>query len=173
MNAPPQNTPVSYAPLAAALLTPIEALRKAIFVDAQNIAAEFHEKRMEITEGFSNINVVVRERNEGRSISIGWAIFHFRNGKRTGVTQLKKRRGVASYDLAAIKLHAPGWLQPLAVETEMRLRPLREALDRLTVLERDARVIANRVAPLTFGEESMGDDEDNRQPLGQDFVEMS
>jgi len=89
------------------------------------------------------------------------------------VTQLKKRRGVASYDLAAIKLHAPGWLQPLAVETEMRLRPLREALDRLTVLERDARVIANRVAPLTFGEESMGDDEDNRQPLGQDFVEMS
>lgn len=173
MNAPLDAAPVSYTPLTDPLFAQIAAIRKAIFDDARNIAAEFHQKRVEISEGFSNLNVLVRERNEGRSVQIGWAVYHFRKGKRTGVTALPKRKGVALYDLASIKLHSPDWLQPLAVETEMRLRPLREALDRLTALEKDARVIANRLVPSTFGEHPMADDDENQRPLGQDFVEMN
>lgn len=173
MNDNQQNTPVSFGPLVADIVAPIDVLRKAITEEAMRIAAEFHERRLELSEGFSNLNVVVRERSEGKSVQIGWAIFHFRNGRRTGVSALKKHRGSSGYDLATIKLNSPDWLKAWACETELRLRPLREALDRLTSMERDAKVIAGRIAPQTFEDGSMGDDEDNQHLLGHDFIEMS
>lgn len=168
-----QNYPVSFAPLVADIVTPIDALRRAITDEAIRVATEFHTHRLELSEGFSNLNVVVRERSEGKSVQIGWALFHFRNGKRTGISALKKHRGASGYDLATIKLNSPDWLKAWACETELRLRPLREALDRLTSMERDAKVIAGRIAAPTFEEGLQGDDEDNQQPLGHDFVEMS
>lgn len=144
MNDTNSKQPQDHAPTLSAIQSAIAEARKMILADAERIVEEFKERRKEISEGFSNLNVLVRNRQDGRSIAIIWVLFHFRNGYRTGQTNLKKKRG-SHYDIAVIRLAAPSWLEPLAVDTELALRPLRDALDRLTNMERDLRVIDARL----------------------------
>ncbi|HEY0660495.1 MAG TPA: hypothetical protein VGD21_04105 [Lysobacter sp.] len=84
-----------YASKLVKLEAGIADARNAIYQQALSIAEEFHERRKEISEGFSNINVQVRSRHGGRSIHIGWSIFHFKNGFKTGAVSVRKRRGVS------------------------------------------------------------------------------
>ncbi|MGE8280051.1 MAG: conjugative transfer protein MobI(A/C) [Stenotrophomonas sp.] len=164
-----------YALLSWKLKCTISMLRKEIFQEALSIAEEFHVKRVEIAESFSNLNAYVRERNDGRSVEITWVLYHFRNGNRTGRTQLKKHRGVPGYDIATLKLNSPEWLHGLAIETELRFRPLRETLLELTVMERRANAIATRLtqAAPDAPEDDMAEDDEIFPPwYPRDFVDM-
>lgn len=168
--------PTPYAPLAAELNLAMGAFRKAIYLEALKLAEGFHVKRVEISGGsFSNLNAYVRERNDGRSVEITWVLYHFRNGSRTGRTQLKKHRGAPGYDFAGLRANSPEWLHDLAIETELRFRPLRETLLELTVVERRINAIARRLTPAASDapEDDTAEDDEIFPPwYPRDFVDM-
>lgn len=123
----------------------IRALRISLFEAAQRLGKEYSDRRTKASESFSNLNLSARMR--GRSVQIQWVLYHFKNGRRNGVTNVPKPRSVRDYDLATVKRKSPEWLHEIAIETELKARPLRECFARLIDLERDLEVIANRVCP--------------------------
>lgn len=127
----------------------IEAARIRLHQRALELATEFSERR--ILDGlglFSGLNLMVRRR--GNSVTAHWVMFHFRNSRRTGITNLPKQKGAPSYDLVTLKRHAPDWLLAAAIETEEAIRPIRESLSRLIEMDKSLRVISTRVGGSVF-----------------------
>lgn len=131
----------------------IQALRQRALDQAEALAAEFLEKREELRlsvgDGFIAIYLDVGARGEGRYVHVNWRLGHFRNGVRTGSTRISKRRGSTDYDLATLRAKTPEWARPLIDETEMRARPIREALARLTEMDAALGVVMRRLSDPT------------------------
>jgi hypothetical protein len=85
-------------------------------------------------DGFVSLRLMVRRR--GGSVTLSWAYFHFRGGRRTGITMMSKRRRARHYDLDAIEASMPSSLVQAAVDTELGARALRETLAELLEIER-------------------------------------
>lgn len=127
----------------------VDQARERLYRELLKVGERFVEKRMALAQGgFSGLNLLVRKR--GRSVSAVWAMFHFKNGKRTGITHLPKVKGSAIYDVFTIGRNAPAWLYEAAVEVEMEVRPIREALLRLTEMDKALSVINARVGNRYF-----------------------
>ncbi|MGH8463056.1 MAG: hypothetical protein ACRER5_02850, partial [Pseudomonas sp.] len=63
------------------------------------------------------------------------------------------------------------WLRPLARETELRARPIRDALVEITAIERRMRVIANRLQLESIYEPGLSDADDEAAfALPDDFA---
>lgn len=127
----------------------VEQARERLYRALLAIGDRYVEKRTELAMGgFSGLNLLVRKR--GRSVSATWCLFYFKNGKRTGITNLPKVKGSPMYDVHTIGRNVPAWLYEAAVEIEMEVRPIREALLRLTEMDKALGVIDARVGARYF-----------------------
>jgi len=150
LNAHLENTNAAIVTATAATLAGINATRQLIYGSALEVSRQYTERRADAALGrFSGLNMIVRARSGGRSIQIYWVMLHYRNGSRVGMTSVPKPKRAMHFDTATIKRKATEWLADIAVEAELEVRPLREALERLTNCERAFRVAATRLgAPL-------------------------
>lgn len=122
----------------------IDRQRDDILARAFALGEEFTRRRSELlAEGFNGLNVLARKR--GRSVQIKWVIYHYKKGRRTGVENLPKSRNSPSYDLPVLKRRAPEELHEAISDIEGQLRPLREALARLTEMDTALKVVASRL----------------------------
>ena len=157
----------------AALHTAIRAfadLRASLHQRALDLSTEYAERREAMGHGFANLNLQVQKHNDGRTITLYWGLLHFRKGKKTGFTLLKRSKGALHFDLTAVAANAPEWLRPLAKEIELRARPIREALVEVTGIERRMRVIANRLQLENIYDSTQSDENDPAFALPDGFV---
>lgn len=127
------------------LIAGVHRYRAQLYQQGLDIAQEYTSRRAELASGhFCNLNLMVRARNNGRSVQMVWVLMHFRGGKRTGATNVPKPRTTQDFDLSTLKRSSPEWMHELVVQSELKLRPIREHLSRLTVIEREMRLIAEQ-----------------------------
>lgn len=127
-----------------------QVIRETVMAQAIELSDAFVDQRtlLQAQSGgeFVGLVLMVRGRNENRSIQISWVTLHFRQGKRTGMTSLPKPRSSRDFDLTTLKRIAPDWLHELLVETEQKARLLRDALASLTTIDRELKVIGSRLS---------------------------
>ncbi|OGU21743.1 MAG: hypothetical protein A2580_18005 [Hydrogenophilales bacterium RIFOXYD1_FULL_62_11] len=139
------GSPTAYGKDADAIKSRCQQMRARILVEALALSDEFVQRRTQAAGGlFDPLNLSVRAR--GNSIQIYWVLMHFREGRHKGTTNVPKNRGATDYDLAKLKARCADWLQEIAVDIEMRARPMRESLKLLGEIERAADVVARRMS---------------------------
>lgn len=147
----PSDTPADLLPLTTSLDSLADAseiylkVRANLAAHAKEAQAQYGRKREEISQGFCGLNVEVAVRSNGRSVSITWVLFHFRNGARTGTTAVAKPKGSLHFGIQELKRQSPEWMHELVVATEMSLRPIREALLHIKDADIAQRVAATRI----------------------------
>lgn len=146
---PTTETPLAEASELIELSEATERARERLYQQLLKIGDRFVERRTALANGeFCGLNLIVRKR--GKSVSAVWANFHFKNGKRSGITNLPKVKGSPSYDLFTIGRNTPEWLYGAAVAIEMEVRPIRETLYRLTDIDRALGVMNARSGGIHF-----------------------
>lgn len=127
----------------------LEEARDRLHRKALELGTRFVERRTEAGAGaFCGLNLIVRRR--GNSVQVGWANFHYKNGNRTGITNVKKAKGSAIYDVPVLKKDQPEWVHEAAVETEMQARVIREALALIVSLDKNLISLNDRVGGKLF-----------------------
>jgi hypothetical protein len=134
----------------AALAAHIESMRNTLFLKAMTIAKGFMQSHINERNGvFSGVRMMVRRRKG--SIAISWVVFHYKNGKRTGMTMVRKPANAHHYDLNTLEKKLPRSLHQAAADAEIRARPIREALSGLVEMARTLHVIEARIAKIGDG----------------------
>lgn len=122
----------------------VDVARQGLLEQAYALGTEYTERREAESGGqFAGLTLIARRRK--RSVTIGWAVLHFKQGKRTGTENIPKSRASLAYDVSAVKRKSPEWLHEAAIEAELKARPLREALAKLTDADFALRAAATRL----------------------------
>lgn len=122
----------------------VDIARQALLEQAYALGTEYTERRTAAAGGqFAGLTLIARRRK--RSVTIGWVVLHFKQGRRTGTQNIPKSRASLAYDVSALKRKSPDWLHEAAVEAELKARPLREALAKLTDADMALRSAATRL----------------------------
>lgn len=140
----------------------IQSLRELALAHARDLVKEYSDRRTELQmaegDSFIGLVLVVRARSENRSIQISWGTQHFKNRKLVGTSDVRgKKRGETSYDVHTLQSQAPTWAKELVKEYELKARPIRDALQRLTEMDTDLRVVTTRLKKDTHAEQDEGE----------------
>ncbi|MCD9046846.1 conjugative transfer protein MobI(A/C) [Luteimonas sp. MHLX1A] len=131
----------------------VQSIREQALSKAQQLAKEYSDKRTELQlsagDSFIALALVVRARNDNRSIQILWQNQHYRGRKLVGGSDVSgKKRGESGYDLSKLTSPAPAWSKELVKEYELKAREIREALLRLTEVDDALKVVTRRLKKL-------------------------
>ena len=110
------------------------SVKKEVLEEARMLEETYNLKRSEISnQGFCNLNFRMRHRNEN-NIQAEWYLSHFKNGRRTGTTNIKKNRGSHAYDVRLLKSSSPECMHSLVEATEIQARKIRKKIKTLSMI---------------------------------------
>lgn len=116
-------------------LSSFASMKREVLDEAKILEETYNLKRSEMSDlGFCNLNFRLRKRNEN-NIQAEWYLSHFKNGMRTGTTNIKKNRGSHSYDLRLLKMSSPKWMHSLIEETEIQARIIRKKFETIAKIQ--------------------------------------
>lgn len=110
------------------------SVKKEVLEEARMLEETYNLKRSEMSnQGFCNLNFRMRHRNEN-NIQAEWYLSHFKNGRRTGTTNIKKNRGSHAYDVRLLKSSSPECMHSLVEATEIQARKIRKKIKTLSMI---------------------------------------